>query len=192
MTKQRIVLFASGSGSNAEKIIEHFQHHPLAEVVLVLSNNTTALVHQRAQKFNVPSDTFDRNSFYQTEEVLQKIKAVKADWIILAGFMWLVPSYLTKAFPNRIINIHPALLPKFGGKGMYGQHVHKAVIEAGEKESGITIHYVNEHYDEGNIIFQTSYKLDTAETPESLAEKIHQLEHENYPKVIEELVRNSS
>lgn len=188
MVKQQIVIFASGSGSNAEKIMEHFQHHPKAKVAMVLSNNANAPVHQRAQKFNIPSTSFDRNTFYQSKDILQKLKEVKADLIVLAGFMWLVPDYLTQAYPNRIINIHPALLPKFGGKGMYGHHVHKAVIASGEPQSGISIHYVNEHYDEGNIIFQASCPLSDSETPESLAEKIHQLEHQHYPKVIESLL----
>ena len=146
--KKRIAIFASGSGSNAQKIMEHFKKHLDAEVVIVLTNNPEAYVLQRADNFEIPSHIFDKNEFYKTNFVVEILKNLQIDLIVLAGFMWLIPENLLKAFPNKIINIHPALLPKYGGKGMYGDRVHHAVIDAKEEESGITIHFVDENFDE--------------------------------------------
>ncbi len=187
-TMKRIAIFASGSGSNAQKIIEYFRDNKEIEVTLVLSNNKGAYVLERAVAMDIPAYVFNRQLFYETEEVHDILRDIGIDYIVLAGFLWLVPENLLKSWPNHIINIHPALLPKFGGKGMYGDKVHQAVIEAGEKETGITIHYVNEKYDEGEIIFQKVFKILPNDTPESIAEKIHALEHTHFPAVIEQLV----
>lgn len=183
-----IAIFASGSGSNAENLITHFHKTQCARVSVVLSNNPTAFVLERAKRLEVPSVLFSRTDFYQSESVLSILKEYKVDYIVLAGFLWLLPSNLIAAYPNRIVNIHPALLPKYGGKGMFGENVHKAVVANGETESGITIHYVNEHYDSGNIIFQAKCSLEQGETADSLAEKIHTLEFEHFPKVVESLL----
>lgn len=191
MKKVRIAIFASGSGTNAEAIMQHFKHHEQIEVGLIASNKADAYVLQRAQNHQVPAITFTRPEFYQTEILLSVLQQYTIDFIVLAGFMWLVPNYLVKNFPNKIVNIHPALLPKYGGKGMYGMHVHEAVIQAKEKESGISIHWVNEHYDEGAIIHQAKCAIEAQDTPESLAQKIHQLEHRDYPVVIEKIVLQS-
>ncbi|HEU5291964.1 MAG TPA: phosphoribosylglycinamide formyltransferase [Cyclobacteriaceae bacterium] len=184
----RIAIFASGSGTNAEEIMKRFQHHASIEVVMLLSNNARAFALERAKKFNVSSKVFDRPIFRESEEVLSWLKEKNVTHIVLAGFMWLVPSYLIKSFPGKIINIHPALLPKFGGKGMYGMHVHEAVKAAGEKQTGITIHEVNEKYDEGRILFQAKTQLSTSDTPDDIAKKVHMLEYEHYPRVIEEWI----
>jgi phosphoribosylglycinamide formyltransferase-1 len=188
----KIAILASGSGTNAQNIIEYFKKKEIASVSCVLSNKKDAYVLKRAQKYNIPVRTFDRHEFYETDEILNFLKAEGINWIILAGFLWLVPENIVDSFPNRIINIHPALLPKFGGKGMYGLNVHRAVIENKEKETGITIHYVNKKYDEGNIIFQTRCRVDESDTPESLAEKVHKLEYKYYPEIIEKLIRDST
>ena len=185
---KKVALFASGSGSNVQNISEYFQSNPHVEINLVLSNNPNAYVLERAKKLGIPTHVFTRDTFYNTREVVKILEEAQTDFIVLAGFLWLVPQNLIHAFPNRIINIHPALLPKYGGKGMYGSKVHEAVILNGEKESGITIHYVNEHYDEGSVIFQASCTINPDDSPESLAEKVHQLEYEYYPKIIEQLV----
>jgi len=184
----RIAIFASGNGSNAQRIAEHFRDRNLLEISAIYSNNPKAFVLKRAEKLGIPSVLFDRHSFLETTDVLSDLLSRKTDWIVLAGFLWLIPGYLLDAFPNRIINIHPALLPKFGGKGMYGARVHEAVIASGEKESGITIHYVNANYDEGQVIFQANCPVSKDETASSLAEKVHQLEFEYYPKVISDLL----
>jgi len=186
--KKRIAIFASGSGSNAQKIMEHFKRNSEAEVVLILTNNPQAYVLQRADNFEIPSHIFTRHEFYDTDDVIRLLKNLQVDLIVLAGFLWLVPVALLNAFPNKIINLHPALLPKFGGKGMYGSNVHQAVIAAGEKESGITIHYVDEHYDNGDIIFQEKCPVSPGDTPEALAAKIHQLEYQHFPRVIEQVI----
>jgi phosphoribosylglycinamide formyltransferase 1 len=186
--KARIAVFASGSGSNAEKIFEYFKNHQSISVDLLLSNNPQAFALQRAEKYGVHTYVFSRDEFYQSEKVSEYLKHKGITHIVLAGFMWLVPSHLLAAYPQQIVNIHPALLPKYGGKGMYGMHVHKAVIAAGEKESGITIHMVNEKYDEGKVLFQARCEITADYTPEDLAEKIHILEHQHYPKVIEGFV----
>ncbi|MEO5911368.1 MAG: phosphoribosylglycinamide formyltransferase [Pelobium sp.] len=187
--KKRIAIFASGSGSNAQKIMEHFKKSNDSEVALVLTNNPYAYVLQRADNFEVPSHIFDKEEFYQTDKVLTLLKNLNIDIVILAGFLWLVPQNLLKAFPNKIINIHPSLLPKYGGKGMYGEKVHKAVLEAKETESGITIHFVNSEFDEGEIIHQSKFKIDNDDDLEMLKFKIQQLEHSHFPKVIEGLLK---
>ncbi len=183
-----IAVFASGSGTNAQKIMEYFDNHPHIKVSLVLSNKSEAQVLLRAANFFIPTFIFDRDTFYNSEKVLNVLKENDVTWIILAGFMWLVPENILTGFENKIINIHPALLPRFGGKGMYGMKVHEAVVLAKEIESGITIHYANAHYDEGNIIFQAKCLVDKNETADSLAEKIHQLEHIHYPQIIEKTI----
>ena len=186
--KKKIAVFASGSGSNAEKIFEHFKSHPNIEVSLLLCNKPGAYVLERAEKFEVPNQVFNRKALNDPEGVLALLQQHQIDWIVLAGFLLLVPPSLVAAYPNRIVNIHPALLPKYGGKGMYGMNVHNAVKAAGEKESGITIHYVNSRYDEGNIIDQFACQLSPEDSPETIAKKVQKLEHENYPKVIENVV----
>ncbi|MCE7995901.1 MAG: phosphoribosylglycinamide formyltransferase [Roseivirga sp.] len=188
MRKKKIAVFASGSGTNAEKIFQHFKGHEQIEVSLLCCNKPGAYVLERAQRFDIPSYVFSRNEFYDSTVVSDRLKTEGIDLIVLAGFMWLVPDYLVADFEDRIINIHPALLPKFGGKGMYGMHVHKAVKQAGETVSGITIHFVNNRYDEGNIIEQFTCQLTPSDTPEVIARKVQKLEHENYPKVIDNLV----
>lgn len=187
--KKRIAIFASGSGSNAQKILEYFKDNSLAEVSIILSNNPDAYVLQRADNFETPTHVFDRNDFYKTDDVVELLKNLQIDLIVLAGFLWLIPSNLLNAFPNRIINIHPALLPSYGGKGMYGDRVHLAVLEAKEEESGITIHYVNEKFDEGEIIHQSKYKIDPNDTVELIRFKGQQLEHQHYPKTIENIIK---
>jgi phosphoribosylglycinamide formyltransferase 1 len=185
----KIAIFASGSGTNAEQIMLHFQKHASIEVVLVLSNKPDAFVLERAKKFGVPSKVFNRTQFRETGDVLEWLKENRITHIVLAGFMWLMPENIIRAYPDKIVNIHPALLPKFGGKGMYGHHVHEAVKAAGEKETGITIHLVNEKYDEGLILFQASSSLDTQDTPDSIAAKVHALEYAYYPKQIEKWIQ---
>jgi phosphoribosylglycinamide formyltransferase-1 len=187
--KTRIAILASGSGSNAQKILEHFKYHDQGEVVIILTNNPQSYVLQRADNFEIPSHVFTRQEFYQTDEVVKLLKSMEVDLIVLAGFLWLVPASLLKAFPNQIINIHPALLPKYGGKGMYGDNVHKAVLANGETESGITIHFVNEHFDEGETIHQAKYKIEPGDTLDSIKLKGQQLEHQHFPKVIEGLLK---
>jgi phosphoribosylglycinamide formyltransferase-1 len=190
--KKRIAIFASGSGSNAQKLMEYFKGHPDAEIALVLSNNPDAFVLQRADNFEIPSHVFSRQEFYHSEEVSDLLKTLKIDLIVLAGFLWLIPQQLIQEYPGRIINIHPAILPKFGGKGMYGDHVHQAVLQAKEKESGITIHYVNEHYDEGEYIYQAKYRIDKGDNLEMLKFKGQQLEHLHYPRIVESIVKKIS
>lgn len=190
MRKQiNLAVFASGSGTNAENIANHFNEHETIQVKEVLSNKKGAGVHERAERLGLPSSTFSKEQF-QDSSFIKRLEDI--DYIILAGFLWLVPKYLIKSFPNKIINIHPALLPKFGGKGMYGDRVHRAVIEEGEKESGITIHLVNEEYDKGEILYQAKCEVTKEDTPDSLAQKIHSLEYEHFPRVIEEYVLRHS
>ncbi len=184
---KRIVILASGSGTNAENIIKHFKNNLNVEVTKVLTNNPKAKVLQRAKKLNVSSSIFSKEDFYSTNSILKFLKQ-HADYIILAGFLWKVPFVILNEFPDKIINIHPALLPKYGGKGMYGMRVHDAVVANKEKESGITIHYVNKNYDEGAIIFQKSFEVLICDTAESVAKKIHILEQENFPKIIEKII----
>ncbi|MCU0353984.1 MAG: phosphoribosylglycinamide formyltransferase [Cytophagales bacterium] len=181
-----LAIFASGSGTNAQRIMEHFQHHPAIRVALVLSNKPDAPVLGRAANFGVPTHVFDRRSFYETDEVPQTLAAHRIDYVVLAGFLWLVPVPLIRAYPGRMVNIHPALLPKYGGKGMYGMKVHEAVAAAGDAETGITIHLVDEEYDRGRILFQAACPVSPTDTPDDIARKVHALEYEHFPQVIEE------
>lgn len=183
----KIALFASGSGSNAENIIRYFQNDEKFIFPLIISNKADAYVHERAKNLNVPSYTFSKEDFVSGEKILDFLKQNEVDAIVLVGFLLKIPQTLIDAYPGKIINIHPALLPKYGGKGMYGDRVHLAVKAAGEKESGITIHYVNENYDEGNIIFQAKCAVESNDEPEMIAEKVHKLEYEYFPKVIKEI-----
>ncbi len=187
--KKRIAIFASGSGSNAQKIMEYFKRSNDVEVALVLTNNPDSFVLQRADNFEVPTHIFDKKEFYETEKIIALLKNLNIDLIVLAGFLWLVPQNLLKSFPNKIINIHPALLPKYGGKGMYGERVHKAVLAAKESESGITIHFINSEFDEGEIIHQSKFRIDKSDDLEMIKFKIQQLEHQQFPKVIEGLLK---
>jgi phosphoribosylglycinamide formyltransferase-1 len=185
---KRIAIFASGTGTNAQKIIEHFKHNKRISVALIFSNNPAAGVLEIAKKEKIPSIIIDREKFFKSNYYQQLLKENNIQWIVLAGFLWKIPSELISAFPERIINIHPALLPKYGGKGMYGSKVHEAVIQSGDKESGITIHYVDEIYDHGKIIFQARSPVSADENAASLGEKIHELEHKHFPTVIERLL----
>lgn len=185
---KNIAIFASGSGTNAENIIKYFSTRKTAKVSLIASNRPEAYVLKRAQAHNVKSVFFDRKDFYEKSVVADLLKKDKIDFIVLAGFLWLVPKNILESFKGRIINIHPALLPLYGGKGMYGDIVHKAVISAGDKESGITIHYVNELYDSGDIIFQARCQVEREDTPETLAARIHGLEYRYFPEIIEKLI----
>ena len=189
--KKRLAIFASGSGSNAQKILEYFKENENAEVSIVLSNNPDAYVLQRADNFETPTHVFDRHEFYQTDQVIRLLKDHQIDLIVLAGFLWLIPQRLIDAFPKAIINIHPALLPNYGGKGMYGDRVHQAVLNAKEGETGITIHYIDEKFDEGEIIFQAKYKIEPEDTLDLIRFQVQQLEHQFYPKVIENIIKDS-
>jgi phosphoribosylglycinamide formyltransferase 1 len=188
MKKKKIAIFASGSGTNAENIVRFFKDSPLAEISLIMANRPDAYVLQRAANLAVESYVFNRDDFYNSSKVIDKLNETGIELIVLAGFLWLVPENLIELYSNRIVNIHPALLPKYGGKGMYGMKVHEAVIANAETESGITIHFVNSHYDEGNIISQHKCSIKPGDTPEMLAEKIHGLEYTYYPQVIEKIV----
>lgn len=187
--KKRIAIFASGSGSNAQKLMEHFKRSNEIEISLVLTNNADAYVLQRADNFEIPTHIFDRDEFYKTDDVVDLLKNLEIDFVVLAGFLWLIPKNLIHAYPGRIVNIHPAILPKFGGKGMYGDHVHNAVMAAGETEGGITIHYVDENYDEGEYIYQARYRIDKNDNLEMVKFKGQQLEHQHYPRVVETIVK---
>ena len=184
----KIAIFASGSGSNAENIIHFFQNNPRIQVIGVLSNKADAYVLELARRLHVPTFVFNRDDFFRSDRVLEQLRAWKTDFIVLAGFLWKVPESLVEAYDRRIVNIHPALLPRYGGKGMYGMHVHEAVVAAGERESGITIHYVNARYDEGNTIFQARCHVEPSDTPEDVANKVHALEYEHFPQVIQEVI----
>jgi len=187
---KNIAIFASGTGSNAQKIIKHFNHanHPLAKVTLIVSNKETAGVVSIAHREKIPVVIIDKATLTETDEAVQALRKRNIHLVVLAGFLLKIPESLIGAYPNRIINIHPALLPSYGGKGMYGANVHKAVIDAGEQESGITIHYVDGHYDNGDVIFQAKCKILPGDTPESLATRIHQLEHTHFPLQIEKII----
>jgi phosphoribosylglycinamide formyltransferase 1 len=184
----RLAVFASGNGSNAQRIIEYFSGHSTINVTLILCNKPDAYVLTRASNLGIPAMIFNRTTFYGSDLVRETLESNHIDFLILAGFLWLIPQNLLTVYPGRIINIHPALLPKYGGKGMYGMKVHEAVIAAGDPVSGITIHRVDEKYDEGKIIFQAKCPVDKEDTPESLAEKIHALEYRYFPEVIEKIV----
>ena len=186
---KNIAIFASGEGTTTQNIIDHFKSHDFEiKIAVVVSNNPAANVLARAKEAGINTLIIDRSTFYETEQTIEKLKSLNIDLIVLAGFLWKIPENLIKNFPDKIINTHPALLPKFGGMGMYGKNVHKAVIEAKEKQSGISIHFVNEQYDEGKLIAQHTCSIDFADTAESLAEKIHQLENEFFPKAIVDLL----
>lgn len=184
---KKILLFASGTGSNVENIIQYFENRHDISIAGVFTNNPNANVLDKAKKNNVPTLIFNREQLTEGF-VLNKISELKPDLIVLAGFLWKMPEEIVVAYPNKIINIHPALLPKYGGKGMYGMKVHQTVLDNKEKETGITIHYVNEHYDEGEFIFQQKISIDDCSTPEDIAMKIHQLEHQHFPETIEKLL----
>ena len=184
---KRIAILASGSGTNAENIIKYFKNHPQILVTKVLSNKQDAKVLERAKRLDILNESFTRKDFVESEKVLNMLKD-EADFIILAGFLWKIPQNIIDAFPDKIINIHPALLPKYGGKGMYGMHVHEAVVANNETTSGITIHYVNENYDEGAIIFQENFEVLPTDNADDVAAKIHTLEYKNFPKIIEKVI----
>ena len=187
---KKIVVFASGSGSNAENIIKYFNSTAIGTVVSVFTNNPNAYVIERAKNHQIPTEIFSKDELKESF-VLQKLNALQPDLIVLAGFLLKFPENIIAQFPNKIINIHPALLPKYGGKGMYGMRVHQSILENNETETGITIHYVNEHYDEGKIIFQQSVSVENCKTAEEIAIKIHELEHKHFPKILEKLITNS-
>jgi len=184
---KNIAIFASGSGSNAQNIIEYFQASNLFRFPLIISNKPDAYVHQRAEMLGVPSFTFTKESFKDESGVIKFLEENQIDFIVLAGFLLRIPDIMVQRYANKIINIHPSLLPKYGGKGMYGDKVHQAVKDAGDSESGITIHYINEHYDEGNIIAQYTCEISNSDTAETIASKVHKLEYEYYPKVMEQI-----
>lgn len=185
---KKIAVFASGSGTNAENIAKYFADNQNIMVALAVSNNPQAGVHARMNRLNIPAVTFTNEEFAEGTEIVKKMQEFEVDWIVLAGFLKMISEPIRKAFPSRIINIHPALLPKYGGKGMYGMRVHEAVVAAGDTESGITIHYINEYYDEGQIIFQARCPVLPADTAEDVANKVHALEYKYFPPVIEEVV----
>ena len=185
---KKIAIFASGSGSNAENIIQYFAQKPQFCVKSVFCNVPDAYVLERAKKYRIPSFVFNREEFRNPDKVFRQLQEQEIDFVVLAGFLWLMPSFITAAWPNKIVNIHPALLPAYGGKGMYGHHVHEAVIAAGEKESGITIHYVNDHYDQGAIIFQAKCPVLPTDTPDDLAARVHELEYRYFPQIIAETI----
>lgn len=187
---KKIVIFASGSGTNAENIIKHFKNTSIGTVVAVFTNNPKAYVIERAKNFQLPTEIFSKEEL-NSDKILQKINAIQPDLIVLAGFLLKFPENIIAQYPDKIINVHPALLPKYGGKGMYGMNVQKAIVENKEKETGITIHYVNENYDEGNIIFQKKVTVLVTDTPEVVAEKIHELEQKYFPAVIEDLLASN-
>ncbi len=187
--KISIAIFASGAGSNAQKIIDKFRNDDLIKIALIVCNKEGAGVLSIAEKEKIPFLIINKERFFKGDAYLPELKEHSIDMIILAGFLWKIPKALINAYPNKIINIHPALLPNYGGKGMYGNFVHEAVIAAKEKQSGITIHYVDELYDHGNIIYQATCAIDENDTPDTLAKKIHALEHLHYPRVIEEIVQ---
>lgn len=189
-TKTRIAVFASGSGTNAENLIKFFRNNDVAEVSLVLSNNTEAYVLKRAENLGVPAMVIPKSIRTSRDKMLAILGEHRIDFIVLAGYLLLIPAWLVKEYPGRIVNIHPSLLPRYGGKGMYGDHVHNAVINSGDKESGITIHMVNEHYDQGDIIFQTTCPVLPEDGPDLLAARIHQLEYKFFPVVIENIIQN--
>ena len=185
--KYRVAVFASGKGTNTENLIVYFKAHRSIKISLVLTNSDTAGVLEKAQKHDVETVVFTKTELYD-ETIAQRLQTSQIDFIVLAGFLWMFPTTILNKYPNKVVNIHPALLPKYGGKGMYGMHVHRAVVAQGERKTGITIHFVNEHYDEGEIIFQTQVQLTPTDTPETVAEKIHTLEQEHFPKVVEKVI----
>ncbi len=188
--KINIAIFGSGNGSNAQHISEYFANNNKVNISTFIANKKDAYIIERAQKLGIPCRIFNRNDFYYTNNVVDYLKEMEIDIIVLAGFLWLIPENILQAYPQRIINIHPALLPLYGGKGMYGMNVHQAVIDNKEVESGITIHFVNDKYDEGTTIFQAKCNITPNDTAETLAQKIHLLEYEHFPKTIENVINN--
>ena len=188
--KIKIAIFASGGGTNAEEIIKYFQNHAHIEIALILSNNPSAYVLERAKNHGIQSFIFSREAFYNNTIVDEELLKAGIDFVVLAGFMWLMPVRIVRLFDHKMVNIHPALLPKYGGKGMYGRHVHEAVVKNGEKESGITIHWVNEAYDEGNVILQSKCKIDSSDHAEDVADKVHALEYAHFSRAIENVIMN--
>ncbi len=188
----RIAIFASGAGSNAQQIINRFKNHPSVKVALIVCNKPGAGVLTIASSHNIPSVLIDKERFFKGDAYLEELQKHQIDFIVLAGFLWKVPAALTAAYPQKIVNIHPALLPLYGGKGMYGHFVHEAVIAGKEKQSGITIHYVDELYDHGQIIMQATCTVDETDTPETLVQKIHQLEHRHFPEVVASLLEKQN
>jgi len=184
----KLAIFASGSGSNAENIARYFQHSADVVITLILTNKADAFVLERAKKMEIPTVIFSKKELLESDSLLKLLQKQEIDWVILAGFLLKIPENLLKAYPNRILNIHPALLPKYGGKGMYGSRVHEAVVAAKEVESGITVHYVNSCYDEGNIIFQATCPVLSSDTANEVAEKVHRLEYDYFPKVIDQTI----
>ena len=187
----RLAIFASGSGTNAEKIIQYFANIDDIEVSLIVCNKEKAGVLDIAERWGIPSMLIDRAFFYESDQMLFELKQQSIDFIVLAGFLWMIPDYLIKAYHHKMINIHPALLPKFGGKGMYGMHVHNAVKTAGEKQTGITIHYVNEKYDDGAVIFQATCPVENEDSPDDIRNKVQLLEHRYFPEITEKVVRGN-
>ena len=185
---KQLAIFASGTGSNAARIIHHFRHHPQIRIGLVVCNKPGAGVLDIAEKEEIPVMLIEKERWFRGDGYLSVLRSHDIDWLILAGFLWKMPAVLVKAYPGRIINIHPALLPKYGGKGMYGRFVHEAVLAAGDTETGITIHYVDELYDHGQIIFQAPVEVSAGDTAETLAQKVHRLEHEHFPRIIEKVI----
>jgi len=185
---KQIAIFASGAGSNAARMIDYFRHHDTIKISLIVCNKPGAGVLGIAGKEGIPILMIEKEVFFRGNGYVDELKKAGIDFLILAGFLWKIPTTLVKAYPGKIINIHPALLPKYGGKGMYGHFVHEAVIAAGEKETGITIHYVDEIYDHGKVLFQARVQLEPADTPATVAQKVHQLEYEHFPKIVEELI----
>lgn len=187
-SSKKIIIFASGTGTNARAILQYFKNSPRVQITHILSNNPGAGVLEIAKEHGVATRTFNRKEFYQSGDILRFLQTAGPDFIILAGFLWIIPKDIITAFPDKIINIHPSLLPRYGGKGMYGDHVHRSVLRNGEKETGISIHYVNPHYDEGQIIAQFKIPLDAKDDLTAVKEKIHRLEHTHYPQVIHTLL----
>jgi phosphoribosylglycinamide formyltransferase-1 len=184
----KLAIFASGSGSNAENLVNYFKDSKEISIVNIFCNNPNAFVIIRAKKLKIPCSIFNRADFYDTDLVMSQLEELDIDFIVLAGFLWLIPQKMVEKYPDKIINIHPALLPKFGGKGMYGAKVHEQVVLNKEKETGITIHYVNEHYDEGNVIFQAKTEVLNSDTSEIVAAKVHDLEYQYFPSVVEKCI----
>ncbi len=187
----QLAIFATGTGSNTQKIIEHFRSNRRVQIGLIVCNKQGAGVVNIGRQEGIPVLMIEKNRFFEGDGYLPVLQKAAVEWIVLAGFLWKLPAVLLNAFPRRILNLHPALLPKYGGKGMYGTFVHKAVLEARDRQSGITIHYVDEHYDHGDIIFQATCTIDERDTPETLAAKVHILEHKHYPRVIEEVLNQA-
>lgn len=189
LTSKKIVIFASGSGTNAENLVRFFEGREDVKVACIMSNNPNAYVLHRAHQLGVPSRVFNRQEFSGSDVVLNHLKELSVDLIVLAGFLWLVPPAIVAAYPKRILNIHPALLPKYGGKGMYGDRVHEAVVANGDAETGITIHYVDDHYDEGDVVFQARCSVMPGDDAAAVAHKIHQLEYAHFPVVVDAVLK---